>query len=121
MKCISDAKSEEAFDLAMEHFPVLSKELVVLNGKYVRLKKKHNAGALSQERYNEGVAEISYGLIDLITGKEDDKLPDVKKVNPIRRLISYQVKFLNTFLIIPYHPNPASLYQILLNDIHYSV
>lgn len=91
---IANADSDAAFELALEHFPNHAKELAVLKGNYVRLKKKNNAGALSMDKYNEGISEVSFNLIELMSQTDEVTSEEVKKTNPVKRLVSFQLDFL---------------------------
>ena len=94
MNHIANADSEEAFELAIEHFPGLGKELSILKGNYVRLKKKHTAGALSFDQFNIGISEVSFNLIELMSQTDGDTSEEVKKTNPLKRLVTFQMDFL---------------------------
>ena len=92
---IANAKSDEAFELAIEHFPGHTSQLAILKGNYLRIKKRYNAGALSMEKFNEGISEVSFNLIELMSESDDAPVvEDTKKSNPIVRLVSFQMDFL---------------------------
>ena len=94
MDNIKDDNTINALKIAQEKFPNKAKELQVLFGSYKRLKKQFEAGALSIEKYNEGIAGISLRLIDTLDELDTDPIGEVKKSNPIKRLISFQMEFL---------------------------
>jgi hypothetical protein len=90
---VSKGNTFEALELANQYFPAYASQLVVLQGKFARLQRRSDAGALSLEKYNEGVSEISFDLIEMLSQSDDQTIASRQK-NPIRRIINFQMDFL---------------------------
>jgi hypothetical protein len=90
---ISKGKTFEALELARNHFPKFANQVVILQGKFSRLDSRFHAGALNLEKYNEGVAGISFDLINMMSGEDKQTKSGMSNL-PVLRLITFQTDFL---------------------------
>ena len=90
---ISKGNTFEALELARNHFPKFASQVVVLQGKFSRLDSRFHAGALSIEKYNEGVSTISFDLIEMLAQTDGGTIANRLSL-PIKRIINFQMDFL---------------------------
>ncbi|WP_020570812.1 hypothetical protein [Neolewinella persica] len=90
---VSEGNTIQAFELAIKYFPMYASQLVVLRGKFVRLEGRFHAGALGIEKYNQGVADISLDLIEMLSQTDIQSVAN-KSNHPIKRIINFQMDFL---------------------------